>query len=242
MSRRVHSKAFLSIGDVVDSLKEEFSDVTVSKIRFFETEGLIDPERTPSGYRKFYPGDVARLRYILRVQRDQFMPLKVIRQRLEHFDPGDLASEAASPGVTPAPHASTAEFEDEDMSLEVGLHMSLEDLVSSSGLDESLVRELEEYGLIDAHSMEGGVYYDEEDLMVARIARDFAKYGIEPRHMRMYRNFADREAGIFEQIVLPRSRADNGRQVTQSLNELMKLSKRLKHILLKASLSEHLSS
>jgi DNA-binding transcriptional MerR regulator len=230
------TKAFMSIGDVVEVLKPEFPDVTVSKVRFLEAEGLIDPERTPSGYRKFYSSDLARLRYILRLQRDQFVPLKVIRQRLEHFDPAETSEpQPDEPAVAPDP--------DEDLALATGLNLAFEELLAASGLAEDDLRELEEYGLIDSHSAEGGaIYYDEDDLLVAKIAKDFAKYGIEPRHMRMYRNFADRESGIFEQIVLPRNRAggDGARQISQSLTELTKLSKRLKHLLLKAGLREHL--
>lgn len=231
-------KTHMSIGEVVKSLSQEFPDVSVSKVRFFETEGLIEPERTTSGYRKFFPGDVARLRYILRLQRDQYVPLKVIRQRLEHFDPQE-APEAAQDGAAPAPRAEV----EEEMVFSTGINLSFDELVSSSGVPADELKELEEYGLIDPHSANGATYYDEDDLLVAKIAKDFAKYGMEPRHMRMYRSFADRETGLFEQIVLPRSRGgstDGSRQLTQSLTELAKLSRRLKHILLKASLREHL--
>lgn len=228
------SRPFLSIGEVVDMLTKEFADVSVSKVRFLETEGLIEPERTPSGYRKFTPGDVARLRYILRLQRDQFMPLKVIRQRLEHFDPGDAGGAEAST-------LQTVMVVDDEPPPASGLQLSFDDLVASSGLDAENIRELEEYGLVDSHPFEGGVYYDEDDLMVAKVAKDFSKFGIHPRHMRMYRNFADREAGLFEQIFLPLTRSDNGRrQLTQSMNELVKLSKRLKHIVLRSALRQHL--
>jgi DNA-binding transcriptional MerR regulator len=246
------TKSFMSIGDVLQTLKEEFPDVTISKIRFLESEGLVEPERTPKGYRKFYSGDLARLRYILRLQRDQFMPLKVIRRRLEHFDPSDAAADngqdpagASIEGAVVASRpAAEPALDEEDFAAASGLHLSFEELVSSSGLAAEQVADLEEFGLIDPHEMEGGVYYDEDDLLVARIAKDFSKYGIEPRHIRMYRNFAEREAGLFEQIVLPLGRVsgDGRRQVTQSLAELAKLSKRLKHLLLKASLREHLRS
>jgi DNA-binding transcriptional MerR regulator len=232
------AKKYMSIGEVVESLSQEF-EVSVSKIRFFETEGLIEPERTTSGYRKFYPGDIARLKYILRLQRDQFVPLKVIRQRLEHFDP----QEAPDTENTEAQVAATNGDSDDELGLETGLNLTLDELVNASGLSREQLKELEDYGLIDSHSADGKTYYDEDDLLVAKIARDFSKYGVEPRHMRMYRSFADRESGIFEQIVLPRSRSagtDGRRQVTQSLNELTKLSRRLKHILLRASLKNHL--
>lgn len=227
----------MSIGEVVENLSSEFPQVSVSKVRFLESQGLVEPERTPSGYRKYSEGDVARLRYILRLQRDQFVPLKVIQQRLEHFDP---AEQPALPDGESPPHVPPPEAE-EDLSLATGLNLSLEELVSSSGLDPADLQELEEYGLIDVHYAEGQSYYDEDDLMVAKIARDFAKYGIEARHMKMYRQFADREFGLFEQVVVPRARAggNGSRQTVQSFVELAKLSKRLKHILLKASLRQH---
>jgi hypothetical protein len=123
-----------------------------------------------------------------------------------------------------------------------GLHLSFDELVAASGLPPEHVRELEQYGLLDAHPLEGSVFYDEDDLMIAKIARDFGKYGIEPRHMRMYRHFADREAGLFQQAVVPHRGASNDskRRAVQSLNDLAKMSKRLKQLLLRASLREHL--
>lgn len=236
MSDQTQTRQHLSIGEVVETLAKEFHDVSVSKVRYLETEGLIEPERTPSGYRKFYASDVARLRYILRLQRDQFVPLKVIRQRLEHFDPSEAPGTDGAEGLP-----KRADGED-DTALATGMNLSFEELVSSSGLPADGVAELEEYGLIVAHNANGTAYYDENDLMVAKIARDFSKYGIEPRHMRMYRSFSDREVGIFEQIVVPRGRAagDGRRQVVQSLTELTKLSKRLKHLLLRSGLRQHL--
>lgn len=242
------TKSHMSIGEVLKTLLEEFPDVSISKIRFLETEGLIEPERTPSGYRKFTAADLARLRYILRLQRDHFMPLKVIRKRLEHFDPSDPNGDA--PSATPAPPATpqavgTPTLEDDDL-LEVvdgGLSLSVEELATSSGLDIDELQELEEYGLIDAHQLDdGGTYYDEDDLVIAKIARDFAKYGMGARHLRMYRNFADKEAGVFEQILMPlnRSGSDGRRQVDQSVIELSKISHRLKRILLRSSLRRNL--
>lgn len=232
-------RPFLSIGEVLKVLREEFPDVTISKIRFLEAEGLIEPERTPSGYRKFSGEDVSRLRYILRAQRDHFMPLKVIRQRLEHLEPGSLgAVEAASAPAGFPPGAG-----EEDVADVSGLQLSFDELCSASGLEPEQLRQLEQFGLVDSHPLDGGLCYDEDDLMVSRIARDFGKYGIEPRHMKMYRHFAERESGLFEQVVIPRSRAgtrDGRRQAMQSLAELVKLSRRLKHLLLKAALREYL--
>lgn len=253
------TRAFMSIGDVLKSLREEFPEVTVSKIRFLEAEGLIEPERTPSGYRKFYQQDLARLRYILRLQRDNFMPLKIIRRKLEQFEAdgaearprSDAAPSGGSTGNPAAERDATAVVAplppmsaEDDLDTPVGgLHLSFDELVAASGLPADHVRELEQYGLLDAHALDGGsVFYDEDDLMIAKIARDFGKYGIEPRHMRMYRHFADREAGLFQQAVVPHRGASNDskRRAVQSLNDLAKMSKRLKQLLLRASLREHL--
>jgi DNA-binding transcriptional MerR regulator len=246
----VTTRAFMSIGDVLKSLREEFPEVTVSKIRFLEAEGLIEPERTPSGYRKFYQQDLARLRYILRLQRDNFMPLKIIRRKLEQFEidgaepvsrPSTPRSDAAA-AAAPEPPLPPMGAEDDLDTPVGGLHLSFDELVAASGLSAEHIRELEEYGLLDAHPLEGSVFYDEDDLMIAKIARDFGKYGIEPRHMRMYRHFADREAGLFQQAVVPHRGASNDskRRAVQSLNDLAKMSKRLKQLLLRASLREHL--
>jgi DNA-binding transcriptional MerR regulator len=246
----VTTRAFMSIGDVLKSLREEFPEVTVSKIRFLEAEGLIEPEWTPSGYRKFYQQDLARLRYILRLQRDNFMPLKIIRRKLEQFEAD--GAEAVAPRPSPGhPGAAPVPAEpplpplsaEDDLDTPVGgLHLSFDELVAASGLPADHIRELEQYGLLDGHPLEGSVFYDEDDLMIAKIARDFGKYGIEPRHMRMYRHFADREAGLFQQAVVPHRGASNDskRRAVQSLNDLAKMSKRLKQLLLRASLREHL--
>lgn len=252
MSRKSALKDLMNIGDVLDVLKEEFPDVSVSKIRFLESEGLIEPERTPSGYRKFTQADVARLKYILRLQRDHFMPLKVIRKRLAHFDPAELdqaaetvPAEKVERGV-PAPSPRTPAATDEEeltISIDGGLSLSWDELVNASGLPEEELGELEEFGLIDSHQLpDGNVFYDEDDLVVAKIAKDFAKYGIEARHLKMYKNFAEKESGLFEQIVVPRAKggSDGRRQLTQSLTELAKLATRMKRVMLKSSLRNHL--
>lgn len=245
----------MSIGDVLKSLREEFPEVTVSKIRFLEAEGLIEPERTASGYRKFYQQDLARLRYILRLQRDNFMPLKIIRRKLEQFEVDGAEASTSSPSAPvragapdPAPSPVMVIGPDDDLDTPVGgLHLSFDELVAASGMTAEHLKELQEYGLIDAHPLPeaapGSVYYDEDDLLVAKIAKDFGKFGIEPRHMRMYRHFADREAGLFEQAVVPMHRGgsnDSKRRAVQSLSELAKLSKRLKQVLLRSTLRQHL--
>jgi DNA-binding transcriptional MerR regulator len=238
---------YMSIGDVIKTLSDEFPDVTLSKVRFLESEGLIEPERTASGYRRFYESDLAKLRYILRLQRDHFVPLKVIRKRLEHFDPAEEDSpeteEPAAAALPEEPVVRIARDENELEILEGGLSMTLSEFLNATNLSEDEVKELEEFGLVHAHPLPtGGAYFDEDDLMVAKIAKDFAKFGIHARHLKMYKNFCEKEAGLFEQVVLPLSRAggDGRRSTTQSLNELAKLSRRLKQVLLRSRLREYL--
>ncbi len=235
---------YMTIGDVIKTLAEEFPDVTLSKVRFLEAEGLIEPERTPSGYRRFYQEDLDKLRYILRLQRDHFVPLKVIRKRLEHFDPSETPENEAPEAPQPPP-LRAAKDENELESLEGGLSLSLGDFVNATGMSEEEVSELEDYGLIHSHPLPaGGSFFDEDDLMVAKIARDFAKFGIYARHLRMYKNFAEKEAGLFEQVVIPLSRAggESRKGVNQSLNDLAKLSRKLKQVMLRSRLREFLES
>jgi len=237
-----------SIGEVLKTLREEFSDVTISKIRFLETEGLIEPERTASGYRKFYPQDLARLRYILRLQRDHFMPLKVIRTKLENFDPSAEQEVAAADGSNNAEGGTSpsASPQDDIALVEGGLNLNFEDFLTATGLSYDGVRELEEYGLIESHTLDTGeLYYDEDDLQIAKMAKEFAKFGIQPRHLKMYKNFAEKEVGLFEQVVVPISRtsgSEGRRNAAQSLAELAKLSRRLNQVLLRSNLRELLDT
>ncbi len=246
-----------TIGEVLKALRDEFPETSISKIRFLESEGLVEPERTPSGYRKFYPPDVARLRYILRLQRDNFMPLKVIRKRLEQFelsgspDPAQDGENPSQPQLLAAQSEAGGDEiaiggreEDELPVLDGGLNLSPEEFVNSSGLSLDQISELEEFALIDSHNLESGeVYYDEEDLQIARIAKDFGKFGIGARHLKMYKNFAEKELGLFDQVLFPLTRgsgADGRGGAGQSLSELAKLSRRLKHALLGKSLRDRL--
>src|SRR5881628_2460714 len=210
----------MSIGEVLVMLKTEFRDVTISKIRFLEGEGLIDPERTPSGYRKFYDNDIDRLRTILRMQRDEYLPLKVIKERLENKEDESAPDRPAAAPVE-------------------------EELAVATGVDKNRIRELESFGLIRAHGLNGDKYFDGDDFIVLSIAKDFFKYGIEARHLTMYRHFADREATFFESIVLPMLRQKNPdarRLAADNLSELAGLSRKLKQALLRSNLRQYLQS
>jgi DNA-binding transcriptional MerR regulator len=369
----VSSRSYLSIGDVLTLLRQEFPDVTISKIRFLESQGLVNPERTPSGYRKFYEHDVERLRWVLRQQRENFLPLKVIKDRLDDdatgaggeaaalagpkagardtgdeepvrragpavrdepvlvgqrpasqagatssSDRGASRSGASLPGIGSAGHPSRSERPaavraepagsgrsaidaggrvPSDRSPEPshatvtdlaeakrppsrpsrsepatagdasprrpggersrgepagegpqaggprrdagGVSLSREELAAACGLPEEVLRELQEYGLLLATPVAGLDYFDQEALAVATVAAGFARFGVEPRHLRLYKNAADREAGFVEQILLPlvRQRNPDARaKAHQSAEELADLGQQLRASLLRIAL------
>jgi DNA-binding transcriptional MerR regulator len=226
----------MSIGEVLVTLKAEFPDVTISKIRFLEGEGLIDPERTPSGYRKFHDEDVERLRTILRMQRDEYLPLKVIKDRLHQAD--------EEPDGGPAKRLPE-EPEDDLAAPPTGLHMSMEELSAATGVDRERIKELEGFGILCSHGLNGDRYFDGDDFVVLSIVRDLFRYGIEPRHLSMYRHFAEREASFFESIVMPMLRQRNPearKAATDNLVQMAGLSKKLKQALLRVNLRQYLQS
>jgi DNA-binding transcriptional MerR regulator len=228
------SRDYLSIGEVLEAVTEDFPDLSISKIRFLEAEGLIAPERTASGYRKFYEGDVARLRYILSLQRDQFLPLKVIRERLDDAD----ANGGAYPKVGAAPAATDAVADERPPVDATGVQMTRAELTAAAELTDEQLRGLEEFGVLGANDRES---FDESDLLVATAARRFFGYGVEPRHLRMYRQFAERETSFFQQIVSPvahKRDPDGQRQAMRSIRELAQLSRQIKDGVLRAQLRE----
>jgi DNA-binding transcriptional MerR regulator len=225
------TRTYQSIGEVLVALKAEFPDVTISKIRFLEGEGLIEPERTASGYRKFYEGDVERLRSILRMQRDEYLPLKVIKERLARQDAegGGIADEHSG--------------EDEIIESPTGLQMSVEELAAATGVERERIAELEQFGILSRHGTNDDTYFDGDDFVVLTIVRDLFKYGVEPRHLTMYRHFAEREASLFEAIIMPVLRQKNPdarRTAASSLTDLAKISRKLKQALLRTNLRQYL--
>jgi len=235
------TRNYQSIGEVLVAVKTEFPDITISKIRFLESEGLITPERTPSGYRKFYTDDVDRLKSILRMQRDEYLPLKVIKERLARSDAGEegegLELEATSDGDGAGPVEELAEAP-------TGLQMSLEEMSAATGVDRDRIKELESFGIVCSHGPEGARYYDGDDYVVLSIVKDFLRLGIEPRHLTMYKHFEEREAAFFETIVMPQLRQRNPearKNASTSLTELAKASRKLKQALLRVNLRQHLS-
>jgi DNA-binding transcriptional MerR regulator len=232
------TRNYQSIGEVLVSVKTEFPDITISKIRFLESEGLIDPERTPSGYRKFYDKDLDRLKSILRMQRDEYLPLKVIKERLlqqEETDGGPEVSAAVTAG---------AEVEEELAEAVTGLQMSIEEMSAATGIDRDRIKELESFGLVRAQGPESARYYDGDDYIVLSIVKDLFRYGVEPRHLTMYKHFAERESTFFESIVMPQLRQRNPearRVAATSLTELAKASRKLKQALLRTNLRQYLT-
>ena len=233
------TRNYQSIGEVLVAVKAEFPDITISKIRFLESEGLIDPERTPSGYRKFYDKDVERLKSILRMQRDEYLPLKVIKERLlqQESSNGDAPGEGGTSAEVPEP-------DDDLIEPPTGLQMSLEEMSAATGVERERIKELESYGLVCSHGPDAAKYYDGDDYVVLSILKDLFRYGVEPRHLTMYKHFAEREASFFETIVMPQLRQRNPearRAAANSLTELARASRKLKQALLRNNLREHLA-
>ncbi len=300
MTSATADRSHLSIGEVLSLLQDDFPDVTISKIRFLESQGLLDPERTPSGYRKFYQGDIERLRWILRHQRDHFLPLKVMKDRLEEAAAAGLVVPPDEPAPA-APSATPSLFEDTRADPPVaepepapevseppaakkvppakapeakpppatvrserpaptmpalpvrpsvnpldggptGVSFTIEELSEASGLSADELDELGRYGLLTGHLVAGDTFYDGDALVVARTAAAFLRFGIEARHLRMYKVAAEREAGFMEQVVMPLLKQRNPtarQQAADNLGELAGLGERLRAALLRAALRDH---
>ncbi|MEO6468047.1 MAG: MerR family transcriptional regulator [Acidimicrobiia bacterium] len=290
-----HEPDHQSIGEVLATLRDEFPDITISKIRFLESQGLIDPERTPSGYRKFRDNDVARLSWILAQQKENFLPLKVIKARLDAAGPDALPPDieptaiesadaesaagaadaakskrtrAAKPRptsgtsdpsrATPKPRAAAgprtakaaaaktgkaataptpALFEtqmlplddgtDDDIGIDAsGASLTRAELAKAAGLTDAALADLEEYGMLAPAAGSGDrVVFDEQALVIARLAAEFAAHGIGPRHLRMFRVFAEREAGLYDQVIAPRLRRRNPEARAQARDDLVDLAR-----------------
>jgi DNA-binding transcriptional MerR regulator len=243
---RGRSGATLTIGDVLAHLKVDFPDLTISKIRFLEQEGLVAPDRTPSGYRKFSSADVARLRYVLGQQRDHYLPLKVIKDQLAAIDRGLIPSGSADgPRV---PHVSIGLIEDNAPTAEhfrpapAALRLSRDELLNAVGLRDEQLTELEQFGLITPRP---GGHYDDDALSVGKVVADLARFGLEGRHLRAFRTAAEREVGLFSQVVGPMSRQRGGEakaRAEETMRELAAASVRLHAALVQIGLREVLGS
>jgi DNA-binding transcriptional MerR regulator len=324
VTRAPSDRSHLSIGEVLSLLQGEFPDVTISKIRFLESQGLLDPERTPSGYRKFYEADIDRLRWILRQQKDHYLPLKVIKDRLDDAVPpaGAVTSRSANNGVTvaaaqgesgsvadrsgatavalderpgsaapagdslapatlmappatptsPVPDSSIPQRDQRPVTAPPdrtltptaaaeptaganrgsrpagsastppgSVSLTAEELAQHSGLAMRDLRDLERYGLLESFAVGDSAYYDADALIIAQTAAGFLQHGIEARHMRSYKVAVDREAGLFEQIVLPllKQRNPEARQrARETIAELIRLGQQMRGVLLSRELRD----
>lgn len=231
----VPARAYLSIGEVLSKLRGDFPDITISKIRFLESEGLIDPQRTPSGYRKFTSVDLERLRYVLSAQRDHYLPLRVIKENLDALDRG--LTPVATPGVIATPRLATSDGEitPSHFAGASDLRLSREELLESAELSEAQLVELETFGLVTIR----GRYYDADALAVCRTVSSIAAFGIEPRHLRSFKTAADREIGLVEQVITPLLRqkgAEAQARAQEVSNELASLSIKLHAALVRSGL------
>ena len=195
--------AGMSIGAVLDLLRGDFPDVTISKIRFLEAEGLVTPERTASGYRRFTAYDCARLRFILTAQRDQYLPLKVIKAQLDAQPDGELpqpGSAYAVPRLVPVAEADGAREANVTAVARTQVRLSREDLLARSDIDEELLGALVKNGVITTGP---AGFFDEHSVVIAQCAKALADYGVEPRHLRAFRSAADRQSDLIAQIAGP---------------------------------------
>ena len=261
------SREHLSIGEVLTLIQQDFPDVTISKIRFLESQGLLSPERTPSGYRKFRQADLDQLRWVLRQQKERFLPLKVIREKLargEHLAseptpdsrsaPDDRAagSEAGGGGEVPSVGDGATDHPRVDVGDGIGgledagptsLALSVEELLAATGLSPEDLQALESYGLIESRSIGPATYYDGEALIVAKLAAGFAVFGVEARHLRMYKIAAQREASVFEQVIMPLVRQRNpssARKAREQLEEMARMGARMRGAMIRLALGDHL--
>jgi DNA-binding transcriptional MerR regulator len=224
----------ITIGAVCKALAQEFPDISISKIRYLEDQKLVTPRRTPGGYRLYTQGDVARLRMILRLQRDEFLPLRVIRQ--------ELASGRGDSGAPPAPGRDSVRPRRAGVSVreDSGALFSLEEVLEETKADVKLVRELEEYGVVKGDrsklGQRAGVrYYDETEREIIAAVAELARYGVGGRNLRVFRSSADREANLLQQILAPALRSRNPqrrKEALEALENLAAVTSHLRHLLL----------
>ncbi|MCL5292143.1 MAG: MerR family transcriptional regulator [Actinobacteria bacterium] len=225
---------YMTIGRVVETLRPRFPDLSISKVRFLEDERLVKPSRTGGGYRKFTQRDVNRLELALRLQKERYLPLNVIRQTLDSMTDEQIAVEVTG-GAYEGNGSSYVEGEGEPLPVDKA--------IGESGLTQDQVRLLEDYGVIKAVRTSEGKFYSAVDVEVMSLAREMARFGIEPRHLRMYGTLVDREIALFQQIIAPlsRQRTDDGqRRRAEVIGQLSDISNQFKRLLLKRMVQEHI--
>ena len=218
----------LTIGAVVKQLEREFPEISISKIRYLEDQKLLAPRRTPGGYRLYGPADVDRLRTILRLQRDEFLPLRVIRQ--------ELAAGRADNEVASTPSSDQRAMRRSTFALRgPGSLYRLEEVLDETGADRALVKELEDFGVIKGERHEGETLYDDTEREIVRAVTELKRFGVGGRNLRVFRTSADREAALLEQILAPALRSRNPerrKEAVEALENLAAIASHLKHLLL----------
>ena len=232
------SRGHYSIGEVVSLLGEEHPELTISKIRFLENEGLLEPERTPSGYRRFYQGDVERLRWILTQQRDHQMPLKVIRRKIQEWGAAS-ASEPAGADDADEPDSELRRA-DGRQPVEGSVSLTTAELSAAANAGAELIGALVRFGLIRGRETVAGTVFDHEALIVARAASAFAERGVEARHLRMFKIAVERESGLYEQILAPLILRGRNDEAGAELSELVNLAETIRRSLLRRILGPRL--
>ena len=212
--------SYYSIGKLVKLLQIDYPDISISKVRFLETKGLIEPERSSSGYRKYSDKDLNQIRWVLNLQRDHFLPLKVIKERLIGDSGSGDVEVFQLPQLDPSvPPDETLEF-------------SKSEILKRTGLSEEILNDLESYGILPRRNQVVGEMYNADDLFVVQIVAKYSVYGIEPRHLRQIKRGADAEALLIDQ----RLTGLQGKKATKAVRELSRLSSELKTLLLRRAL------
>jgi DNA-binding transcriptional MerR regulator len=228
----------LTIGAVCKGLQQEFPDISISKIRYLEDQKLLTPRRTPGGYRLYSSSDVARLRTILRLQRDEFLPLAVIRQELAAGRSLEDSPAPASQGATAAKPDGRPGAALRRLTVSVrsgGAHYTLDDVVEQTGAEPRLVQELEDFGIVKGELREGKRFYDETEREIVRAVTELSRYGVAGRNLRVFKSSAEREAALLQQILAPALRSRNPerrKEAVEALENLAAVASHLKHLLL----------
>lgn len=230
--------ALMSIGEVLTQLRAEFPDTTISKLRFLEAEGLVEPQRTASGYRKYSWNDVARLRFVLTAQRDQYLPLRVIREQLEALERGDEPLGRQRPALVAV--GPDGDLSGDGAAEPTEVRVARAELIQRTGVGAQLLTELEQLGLV-ASRPPG--WYDPDAVVIVEAVVGLTRYGLELRHLRAFRTGADREVGLFAQLLTPLARQNDPAaqaRAAETARELTALSQRLHAALVRAGLRETL--
>ncbi len=228
----------LTIGEVLNQVRSEFDDISISKIRFLEAEGLIVPSRTKSGYRKFSSADVDKLRYILRMQRDHYLPLKVIKEHIEAIDRG-LKPEI---GEIDKPKVPSALVDLNQLGIKKSnIRVTREELIANTSITDQDLKESEDYGLIKV--LADKRHYDDIAVKTARVIAALSGFGLEPRHLKFLKSGSDRESSLIKQVASPMSRSkrpDAGEQALEMMREISNLTNQLHFILVSSTLDEEI--